>query len=180
VAGSAAAADAMDHHPDVDLRTRRVEVVHSRPDVDGVTGRDVRLARAISGLAAELGVAAAPEQVMTLEIALDTPTFEAVKPFWRALLGYADTSRPEEIRDPAGRWPTLWFQGAPRKEALHQRFHFDVYVPPEVAEVRIDNAIAAGGEILDDSRAPAYWVLADGDGNRACVCTWQEPAAEPA
>jgi hypothetical protein len=44
----------------------------------------------------------------------------------------------------------------------------------------VDNAIAAGGEILDDSRAPAYWVLADGDGNRACVCTWQEPAAEPA
>ena len=34
-------------------------------------------------------------------------------------------------------------------------------------------AIAAGGTLLSDARAPAFWVLADPEGNEACVCTWQ-------
>ena len=34
-------------------------------------------------------------------------------------------------------------------------------------------AIAAGGHLVSDSRAPAFWVLADVEGNEACVCTWQ-------
>lgn len=180
VAGIAEAADLMNHHPDVDLRYPRVDVVLTSHDVDGVTARDIRLARTISQLASDLGADAAPDQVQMFEIALDTPDHEAVKPFWRALLGYADAPRPDEVLDPAARYPALWFQESVRHDAVQQRFHFDVHVPPEQAESRIEAALEAGGTLIDDTPAPSFWILADPDGNRACVCTWQPPATEPA
>ncbi|GAA0971667.1 hypothetical protein ENKNEFLB_02528 [Nocardioides aquaticus] len=46
-------------------------------------------------------------------------------------------------------------------------------MPPEVAPERIAAAVAAGGELVDDSAASAFWVLADAQGNRACVTTWE-------
>lgn len=180
VAAIGEAADAMNHHPDLDLRYPRLDVVLTSHDSDGVTARDIRLARTISSLAASLDVAAAPDQVQLLEIALDTPDHERIKPFWRSLLGYADAPRPDELLDPGARNPALWFQEATAHEAPAQRFHFDVHVPPEQAETRIEAALAAGGTLVDDTWAPSFTVLADADGNRACVCTWQDPAKEPA
>jgi hypothetical protein len=40
-----------------------------------------------------------------------------------------------------------------------------------VAEQRIAAAVAAGGIVVDDSQAPSFTVIADQDGNKACVCT---------
>lgn len=40
-----------------------------------------------------------------------------------------------------------------------------------MVEERIAAAVAAGGVIVDDSDAPSFTVIADQDGNRACVCT---------
>lgn len=34
-------------------------------------------------------------------------------------------------------------------------------------------AVAAGGELRSDRSAPAFWVLADPEGNEVCVTTWQ-------
>ena len=34
-------------------------------------------------------------------------------------------------------------------------------------------ALAAGGVLVSDRAAPAFWVLADAEGNEVCVCTWQ-------
>ena len=48
------AAEAMNHHPDVDLRYPHVDVTLTSHDVGGVTDRDVRLARTISEYAAAL------------------------------------------------------------------------------------------------------------------------------
>lgn len=48
-----AAADAADHHPDVDLRYGHVDVRLTTHDSGGLTGRDVDLARTISALAAD-------------------------------------------------------------------------------------------------------------------------------
>ncbi|MDF9278258.1 4a-hydroxytetrahydrobiopterin dehydratase, partial [Arthrobacter sp. EH-1B-1] len=31
--------------------------------------------------------------------------------------------------------------------------------------------VAAGGAVVDEAQAPSFTVLADGEGNRACVCT---------
>lgn len=166
-----AAAEEADHHPDLTLSYGRVDVRLSSHDVGGVTARDVRLARRISELAAEAGVTAAPEGVAVVEIGLDTPDVDAVRPFWKALLGYADGSDGEtELRDPAGMTATLWFQRSEADEP-RQRFHLDVNVPHDVAPARIEAALAAGGTLVSDARAPAFVVLADAEGNQACVCT---------
>lgn len=56
-----AAAEEMNHHPDIELTYPRVSVRLSSHDADGVTQRDVRLARRVSDMAAELGAAPDPE-----------------------------------------------------------------------------------------------------------------------
>ena len=53
-----AAAEAADHHPDITLTYPEVVVAMNSHDVDGITSRDIDLAREISRFAAELGVAA--------------------------------------------------------------------------------------------------------------------------
>jgi 4a-hydroxytetrahydrobiopterin dehydratase len=60
---------------------------------------------------------------------------------------------------------------APRPQ--RNRIHLDVDVPHDAAADRISAAIAAGGTLLSDSAAPAFWVLADAEGNEVCICTWQ-------
>ena len=168
----AAAADEMDHHPDVDLRYPHVTVALSSHDVGAVTRRDVRLARRISQIAAEAAVAARPQAVELLELALDTPDDAAVRPFWQAVLGY-ESKHPSEVTDPDARHPALWFQDTDSTAPDRQRFHVDVSVPHDVAEERLAAALAAGGRLVSDERAPAFWVLADAEGNEACICTWQ-------
>jgi 4a-hydroxytetrahydrobiopterin dehydratase len=68
----------------------------------------------------------------------------------------------------------VWFQQMDAPRPQRNRIHFDVTVPHDVAEKRIADAIAAGGRIINDSEARAFWVLADAEGNEACVCTWQD------
>jgi 4a-hydroxytetrahydrobiopterin dehydratase len=41
------------------------------------------------------------------------------------------------------------------------------------AELRIRAALAEGGILINDARAPAFWVLADAEGNETCISTWQ-------
>ena len=53
-------ADVANHHPDVDLRYPSVVVRLMTHDVDGLSSRDVDLARQISAAARELGVTADP------------------------------------------------------------------------------------------------------------------------
>ena len=39
---------------------------------------------------------------------------------------------------------------------------------------RIQAALAAGGTMVNDASARAFWVLADPEGNEACLCTWED------
>ncbi|WP_084152133.1 4a-hydroxytetrahydrobiopterin dehydratase [Nocardioides halotolerans] len=168
------AAEKADHHPEVDLSYGRVDVRLSSHDAGGVTDRDVDLARQISGFAEDVGADPAPAELSVVEVALDTPTYDDVKPFWAAVLGY-ETSKAhaEELNDPHGTRPTLWFQKAGEATGeVQQRFHLDVRVPPEVAEGRVRAALEAGGTLVSDTRAPTVWVLADAHGNKACITTW--------
>ena len=55
----AIAAEAADHHPDIDIRWRDVLFVLSTHSDGGVTAQDVELAGQIAGLAAQAGVAPA-------------------------------------------------------------------------------------------------------------------------
>ncbi|GAB2460237.1 VOC family protein [Nocardioides hungaricus] len=167
----AEAAEEANHHPDVVLTYPQVDVDLHSHDVQGVTSRDIALARRISEIAAELGIEAAPRDVSTLELALDVPDADEVKPFWTAVLGYRDAG-DDEIADPGGRNSTLWFQKAPEATGeVPQRFHLDIVVPREVAEERVAAAVAAGGTLVTDEYAPSFWVLADPHGNKVCVCT---------
>jgi 4a-hydroxytetrahydrobiopterin dehydratase len=171
------AAEEMNHHPDLDVRYGRLDIKLSSHDVAGVTARDVDLARVISDLAAAQGCLARPVEVTSLELALDTPDLEAIKPFWSALLGMADHPREDDlIVEQSGQLPNLWFQATDSAAPDRQRFHLDVFVPHDRAEERIAAAVAAGGRLVTDEYAPCYWVLEDAEGNHGCVCTGLETA----
>lgn len=170
----AKAADKADHHPDIDLTYTKVDVRLSSHDVGGVTRRDIELARQVSEIADDLDLETAPGELSVIELALDTPDHDEVKPFWAALLGYEGSDEfPDELTDPHGTRTTLWFQKAPEAgQEAPQRFHLDVRVPPEVAEDRVKAALDAGGTLVTDERAPTVWVVADKYGNKACITTW--------
>lgn len=169
VAGIGAAAEEADHHPDLDLRYGHLDVRLTSHDAGGVTDRDVALARTITALAAQAGSSLDPT-ISRLELALDTPDFGKVAPFWQATLGLVH--RQDEAVDPAGSLPTVWFQESGAEEP-RQRWHLDVWIDPAEVPRRIEAVLAAGGRLVTDTYAPSYWVLADPDGNMACLCTWQ-------
>jgi 4a-hydroxytetrahydrobiopterin dehydratase len=188
VAAVGAAGDAVGHHLRVtmsdgyvDLKLMSRDAVYRDKEgtehvVDWVTQKDVDLARRISAVAAEQGVAADPASITAIELALDTAHAATIAPVWAALLTGGEEARgrgtiDDDVRDATERVPILWFQDTDEHETPRQRFHVDVWVAPEVAEQRIAAAVAAGGIIADDSQAPSYTVIADQDGNKACVCT---------
>lgn len=174
VAAIGAAAEDADHHPDLNLRYTHLDVRLSSHDEGGVTRRDVALARTITGLAAGLGCAVSTAGLSRLELGLDSPDAAAVVPFWGAVLDLTSGGGPgDELIDPGGALPTLWFQPSGADEP-RQRWHPDVWVDPSEVQPRIDAVLAAGGTLVDRSQAPAYWVLADPAGNRVCLCTWQD------
>jgi len=151
--------------------------------VEWVTQQDLDLARRITDLAAAQGLVANPESVTTIELALDTAHVAAIAPVWAALLAGTNEAKGrgtigDDIRDASGQVPVLWFQGTDEQETPRGRFHIDVWVPPEAAERRIAAVLAAGGIVVDDSQAPSHTVVADQDGNKACVCTLLPPARQ--
>lgn len=172
VTAVAEAAEQANHHPDVTLTYPWVDVRLISHDVSQVTQRDIDLARRVSEIARELGIGTQPSAVTELELALDTADLAAVGPFWAALLtGNADSVVGDDVVDRSGRLPLLWFQHTDAHETPRQRFHLDLWVPHDVAEERIAAAVGAGGLVVDDSAAPSFVVLADPEGNKACVCT---------
>jgi 4a-hydroxytetrahydrobiopterin dehydratase len=170
---AAIGAAAGDHFPDLDLRRDHVDVRVSSGN--GVTHRDVALARAITAIAADASVRLDATAVSRIELAIDTPDEAAVLPFWAAVMGMTPNAGPDtgaEVRDPADHLPTIWFQHSGDEEP-RQRWHPDVWVDPAQVQQRVDEALAAGGTLVSDAAAPSFWVLADPDGNRVCLCTWQ-------
>ena len=165
------AAEAANHHPDLDLRWGRLDVAVSSHDVGGITSRDVDLARQVSALAAEEGARADTASLQAVEVGLDTADADRLGPFWAAVLG-GEYAR-NEVTDKAGDVPAMWFQDTDEHEEPRQRYHLDVWLPPEQVQPRIDASLAAGGTLVSDAEAPSFWVLADPDGNKACLCTWQ-------
>ncbi|WP_435851352.1 VOC family protein [Streptomyces mirabilis] len=176
--------DDADRHLRVDVRPDRVVFTLQSLDRAAVTTRDVELARQISATADRSGLLAEPEigtgasrSVQLLEIAIDALNIAGIRPFWKAVLGYTDEAGaegPEDpLIDPVGQGPAIWFQQMDRARPQRNRIHFDICVPHDEAPRRIETALAAGGRLVSATRAPAFWVLADLEGNEACVTTWQ-------
>lgn len=163
-------------HLTVEIRVDRAVLRLQSADVGAVTGCDVRLAHGLSQMLTARGFELHPGAVQAFEIAVDAIDIPLVRPFWRAITGYVDEPGSElnaALLDPSGRGPAIWFQQMDAPRPQRNRLHIDVDVPHGVAEARIDAAIAAGGRLLSDAQAPAFWVLADPEGNEACICTWQ-------
>ena len=168
------AAERAVHHPDIDVRyPGRVHVVLTTHATGGVTTLDVDVAREYSAIAAAAGAMAEPHAAEAVEIALDTMDADAIRPFWAAVLGYREVG-PQNLVDPRRVGPPMWFQQMDEPRTERGRFHIDVTVPHDVAEQRTAAAIAAGGRLVTDRYARSWWVLADAEGNEACICTWQD------
>jgi 4a-hydroxytetrahydrobiopterin dehydratase len=177
----AVAADAAEHHPDIELRyPGRVSVTLTTHAANGLTDLDASLATAITEMAAAAGLRSDIDRLQRLEIAIDVLDLGRVLPFWRAVLGYVDEQprNPgdlvDAVVDPLRRNPPIWFQQMDAPRPQRNRVHLDLLVPDALAEARIAAAVAAGGRLLNDAHAPAFWVLADPEDNEVCVCTWLE------
>src|SRR5688572_15591747 len=187
VAAVAEAGDEIGHHPRVtigpgyvDLELVTADAIYRDDEgtehvVEWVTQQDVDLARRVTDIAAAHQVDADPASVSEVELGLDAAGSATVAPVWAALLtGDAASqgrgSPSDEVRDATGRVPNLWFDDMAADAAPAQRFHLEVSVAPEVAQQRVDAAVAAGGTVVDDTQAPGLVVLADQEGNRGVIC----------
>ena len=163
-------------HPDVDLRNDGVTVrlITIAADYYGMSTRDVELARQISAIAREQGLSADPSAVQTTLIIPGAPVTAEVVPFWRAALGYVPRgdSPDEDLVDPLDRGPAFWFESMkePRPDGGGS-IHIAIWVPYEEAEARVAAALAAGGRLVRDQYAPAWWTLADAAGNEVDIAT---------
>lgn len=173
-------------HLRLDLRADRVELVLRTPAGSELSRLDATLAARISAAVGELGLATTPggagatRPVQALEIAIDALDIPAVAPFWRAVFGYGIAARPlaegEEmiVVDPAGQGPTIWFQQLDAPRPQRNRIHFDLTVAEDEAEARVAATLSAGGRLVSDAHARAFWIVADPEGNEVCICTWQD------
>lgn len=165
-----------DHPPRVDIRHDGVTVrlITIAADYYGMSQRDVELARQISAVARDQGAVSDRTSVQSFLVVPGAPVTAAVTPFWRAVLGYEQRgdSPDDDIVDPHDRGPSFWF------ETMHEpradgggAIHIAVWLPYEQAEARVAAALAAGGRLVRDDFAPAWWTLADAAGNEADIAT---------
>jgi 4a-hydroxytetrahydrobiopterin dehydratase len=165
-----------EHRPWIDLRHDGVTVrlLTKNEAWYGMSQRDVELARQISAIAREQGVPADPSAVQTLLVIVGSLATPEVMPFWQAVLGYQPRpdSPAEDLVDPRESGTSFWFETMkePRGDG-GGAIHLAVWVPPEQAEGRVAAALAAGGRLVRDDHAPAWWTLADAAGNEADVAT---------
>lgn len=173
-----------DQHLVADLRPDRVVLTLQSAGRVAVTARDAEFARRITAAARQAGLrtepeigTGAPRSVQIMEIAIDALDIAVIRPFWKSVLGYAGEAGadgPEDpLVDPVGQGPAVWFQRMSEPRNQRNRIHFDICIPHDEAQRRLESALAAGGRLVSAAQAPAFWVLADAEGNEACITTWQ-------
>jgi 4a-hydroxytetrahydrobiopterin dehydratase len=176
VSAIAQLAGVADHAPAVDIRHDGVTVrtITVTDDFFGPSARDVEVARAVSSAARALGATADPSAIQSTLIIPGASRVADVMPFWRAVLGYEPRpdSPSEDLVDPRDRGPAFWFESMdePRTDGSGA-IHIAIWVPYEQAEARVNAALAAGGRLVRDDFAPAWWTLSDAAGNEADIAT---------
>jgi len=178
-----------DRHLSCDVRADKVVLALQSLDAAAVTDVDAKLAIRVSLAVREAGLATSPDvasedarAVQLVEIAVDAMDIPAVRPFWKAVFAYED-ERPnagptDALLDPQRQGPAIWFQQMDAPRPQRNRIHFDICVPHDEAKRRIAAGLAAGGRLTYEDEAPAFWVLADPEGNEVCITTWQGREAE--
>ena len=144
----------------------------------GTEARHVEVARAISAVAREHGATADNSAVQEVQLAVAAKPEAIDLGFWRAVLGYAPM-HDDNCIDPLGQGSTVWMQDLDPNKPLRHAMHVDVSVARDHAEARVQAAVAAGGQVVDDSGAPGAWILADRSGNKVCIAAWPDGAPTP-
>jgi 4a-hydroxytetrahydrobiopterin dehydratase len=156
------------------LSDRRVTVRLTR-GVGFLEAHHIDLARAISEVARRQGAVADRGAVQEVQLAVAARPGDLDVDFWRAVLGY-DTLADDNGVDPLGHGSTFWMQDLDPAKPLRHAMHVDVSVAREHAVRRLEAALAAGGRVVEESAAPAGWILSDRAGNRVCIASWPDGA----
>lgn len=159
--------------PDVDLRPEGVVVRVPNRTEDGIPAGATEFAAAVSTAATGLGLTSDPSRVQSIGIYVAQHSEADVRPFFAAALDYEDFGQTDAV-DPLRCGPQLAFNPIRRDAPARGRTHFDVFVPADQAQARVDAALAAGGRLVDDSHAPAWWSLASPDNHGVDIASWTD------
>ena len=166
---------AADQHalsPDIDLHPEAINVRVLHLDDGRIPANTAAFAATVSAKAVGLGLRADPSLVQSVGIAVAQHTSVDTRPFWMAALGYDDIG-DEDAGDPLCRGPYLAFH--PWLDRTGRgRTHIDVSVPADQAEARVAAALAAGGRLVDDTRAPQWWTIASPDNHGIDIAAWTD------
>jgi len=158
------------------LTDERVTIRLTR-DLWALESGHIELARAISVAAREHGAVPDRAAIQEVQLAIAAKPAEIDVRFWRVVLGYVPMADDNAV-DPLGHGSTVWMQEIDEGKSLRHAMHVDVSVAREHVEARLKAAVAAGGRIVDESRAPSHWTLSDQAGNRVCICAWPDGSTE--
>ena len=173
VAPVVAAAERFGILPDVDVRPEGVVVRVPNRGGDGIPAATPAFAAAVSQSAAELRLTPDPSLAQSIGIYVAQHSQTDVRPFFMAALGYQALGETDAV-DSLRCGPQLAFNPITGDAAARGRTHFDVFVPADQAQARVDAALAAGGRLVDDSHAPAWWSLASPDNHGVDIASWTD------
>ncbi len=172
VAPVVAAAERFGVLPDVDVRPEGV-VVRIPSSPDGIPSAAAEFAAAVSRAAAELLLTPAPALAQSIGIYVAQHSRTDARPFFTAALSYEELGDTDAV-DPLRCGPQLAFNPISGDSPARGRTHFDVFVPADQAQSRVKAALAAGGRLVDDSHAPAWWSLASPDNHGVDIASWTD------
>jgi 4a-hydroxytetrahydrobiopterin dehydratase len=173
IATIVAAAERFDILPDVDLLPEGIVVRIPYRAPDGIPSSAVEFAAAVSGAAAEVELTADPSLAQSIGIYVAQHSETDVRPFFTAALGYEVFGDTDAV-DPLRCGPQLAFNPITGDSPARGRTHFDVFVPADQAPARVEAALAAGGRLVDDAHAPAWWSLASPDNHGVDIASWTD------
>ena len=173
VAPTVDAAERAGIDPDIDLRAEAVTVRIPDRDFGGIPATATQFAADVARAAAELKLVADRTRVQSIGIYVAQHSQTDTRPFFRAALGYDDLSDTDAV-DPLRCGPQLAFNPITGDASGRGRTHFDVFVPADQAQARVDAALAAGGRLVDESHAPAWWSLASPDNHGVDIASWTD------
>lgn len=142
-------------------------------DIWNLEPEHIALARAVSAAVRSHGLVGDRTLAQEVQFAVAAHRDEINVDFWRAVLGYVG-SVDDHGADPLGHGSTVWMQELAATKALRHAMHVDVSVADGQVAGRVGRALEAGGRVIDESEAPATWILADAAGNRVCVTSWPD------
>ena len=172
--------DEADQHLRIDLRPGLVILTLQTAAIANVTQRDAQLARAITEVLPELGLsnsaAVGPRTNQVLELAIDTMDTAAIRPFWRAVLGYGDEpsyrGEPNSVIDPAGWGPSICFGGERGAAAAQPKPPPSPVGAEKAAPPHQEGDPRQGGGCFR-TRGPGRLGTRGCCAGQICVCTWQ-------